>query len=191
MWHQRNYGNLVTTIIDHKRDAFIEHSPIAIITVDAQGHMVSGNIAFHKLTQNTLSNRLPLRLLDLFTEAQKTEGEVLLKKALSGTLPTEIQTLECVLPNGVELIVSVYFTAIDDSESSSRLFLHLIDVTEQKNLELRFSHSQKMQAVGQLAGGVAHDFNNLLTAMIGFCDLLLNPSRILCKLNKMLTAPPI
>ncbi|MBM3617692.1 MAG: response regulator, partial [Alphaproteobacteria bacterium] len=48
-----------------------------------------------------------------------------------------------------------------------------VDTTEQKNLEMRFAHSQKMQAVGQLAGGVAHDFNNLLTAMIGFCDLLL------------------
>ena len=51
--------------------------------------------------------------------------------------------------------------------------MYLVDATQQKKLEQQFIQAQKNQALGQLAGGVAHDFNNLLTALIGYCDLLL------------------
>ena len=94
-----------------------------------------------------------------------------LDEALSGHRKNSPEFLR-VTASDRETFVQISLKPLTEGGEASLLAV-LSDATELKTLEAQFVQSQKMQAIGQLAGGVAHDFNNLLTAISGHCDLLL------------------
>jgi len=151
-----------------------DEAPVGMVVLDPEGLVRDANRAFLKMLGKHRDAVVGQPFQDFLAREDRGDMSGALSKIVMGTARAAHMEVRMPGTGEREFMLSLYASRMADAEGDvSGIVLHLIDNTEQKNLEVQFAQSQKMQAVGQLAGGVAHDFNNLLTAMIGFCDLLL------------------
>ncbi len=154
---------------DRYRD-LVENARDIIYTHDLKGNYTSINRAGEQITGYSREEALRLNLTQIVApQFLKT-----VHKMLEGKLADEKETiydLEIVAKDGRHVAVEVNTRFIYQDGEPVGMQGIARDVTERKQLEEQFRHSQKMEAVGMLAGGIAHDFNNLLTAITGYSDL--------------------
>ncbi|WP_298281794.1 response regulator [Novosphingobium sp.] len=150
-------------------EALLARLPLGLAMTDRDGRFLFANAAFLRAAghEDTIPPPYPAdlvikedksALLDAvrrYAQGQATAGDVAVRLRAS---PEEPVSLSLAGVRGL---------------GEGAVLLSLKDSSEETRLKREIAQATKMQAVGQLAGGVAHDFNNVLTAIIGYCDLML------------------
>jgi PAS domain S-box-containing protein len=170
----------VEAALQKERDraqVYLNIAGVMIVVLDADGSValinqkgceILGYDEEYIVGKNWLHNFLPERIKD--------EVSQVFQKLMAGNIePLKYYENPVLTKINEERMIAFHNTLIENrSGNVTGILFSGEDITERKKLEEQLLQAQKMEAVGQLAGGVAHDFNNILTAIISYSHLLKN-----------------
>ncbi|MDE0900251.1 MAG: response regulator [Erythrobacter sp.] len=150
-------------------EALLSALPLGLALTDRDGRFLFANKAFLRAVER-VDRGLPQFPSDLVVREDKAALADTVRRFAKGATASGDMAVR--LANDKEEPVSIGLAGVRGLGDAAVL-LSISDSSEEKRLRRQVAQATKMQAVGQLAGGVAHDFNNVLTAIIGYCDLML------------------
>jgi PAS domain S-box-containing protein len=151
--------------------AIVQSSQDAIISEDLEGAIVSWNHGAERMYGYTPMEAIGRNARMLLQSGAPDEVSANIAKARAG-LSATIETVRR-RKDGRTIEIALTVSPIRDGQGKiTGLATIARDIAERKRLEGQLLHSQKMEAVGRLAGGVAHDFNNLLSIIVGYAYLI-------------------
>jgi len=154
-----------------------ERNMAGIYTSTLDGQILDCNPAFCEMFGYTREQLLGLHASALYVGGS-SERQAILADILQQGSKRGVE-LPYLRKDGIHIWTIENVSVTNNGDGLRVLEGAMLDVTQRRSLELQLQQAQKMESIGQLAGGVAHDFNNLLTVMRGYSDLQLgstNPS---------------
>ncbi|HMP55407.1 MAG TPA: response regulator [Novosphingobium sp.] len=150
-------------------EALLAQLPLGLAMADRDGRLLFANPAFMRAAGRE-GQAAPTYPTDLVVQEDKGPLSDAIRRFAQG--PATSGDIAVRLAGQAEDPVSLSLAGVRGLGEAAVL-LGLTDSSEETRLKRQVAQATKMQAVGQLAGGVAHDFNNVLTAILGTCDLML------------------
>ncbi|MCW8132448.1 MAG: PAS domain S-box protein [Planctomycetota bacterium] len=162
---------------ERKYRELVENANSIILRWNAQGVITFMNefgLKFFGYAAEEIAGRHVLDTIVPPTESNGRDLKSLMEEICSNPKSFEQNVNENILRNGERVWIAWTNRIVYDTRGKVAEILSIgTDVSERKRLENQLRQSQKMDAIGRLAGGVAHDFNNLLTIISGYSHLLL------------------
>lgn len=149
----------------------VENASEIIYTHDLEGSFTSINRAGELITGYSRDEILRMNIVQLVAPASRELVARLIERQASTNAAADELTF--LTKEGRELTMEVSIRFLYQEWRVSAVLGIARDVTQRRQFEEQLRHSQKMEAMGKLAGGVAHDFNNFLTAILGYSQLAL------------------
>ena len=148
-----------------------DSNTIGIAVADLSGGIVETNDAYLAMLGYTREDFLAGRFRwDQLTPPEFRALDQVAVEQLQKTGVAQPWEKEFLRKDGSRVSVVIGVAMLEASEESC--IAYIVDLSARRQLEVQLRQAQKMEAIGQLGGGVAHDFNNLLTVILGYSDLL-------------------